>query len=253
MNYCNICQSELDNSGKCPNCSQKAGAPPGAGQFQMKPARPRRIPSSVVMSVAVDGTGSTGLYCTAVPAIFERLARGLAEKIADIIYDVWRHGDLDCKEYPVQLCTHVGIDEAIAAIKAIVYDGGGDLPETHADQLENVLAVTLWGADPLKSKNILLMYATDDTKPTRSGKSMKQLGADFKAKGVFLFLVCQETTSLREIVDAAGGYLIPISTTPDEAEIKKVVAQLTASIAATVTTAATITLPAAQGQPAGAN
>lgn len=253
MNFCNVCQSELDNSGKCPNCSQKAGAPSVVGQFQMKPSRPRRIPSSVVVATDIDGTASTLRFGTAVPAIFERLARGLAEKIADIIYDVWRHGDLECKEYPVQLCNHVGMDEAIAAIKTIVYEGGGDLPETHADQLENLLAVTLWGADPLKSKNILLMFGTDDTKPTRSGKSMKQLGADFKAKGVFLFLVCQETTSLREIVDAAGGYLIPISTTPDEAEIKKVVAQLTASIAATVTTAATITLPSAQGQPTGAN
>lgn len=251
--YCQVCQGQLDGNGACPNCGPKAGSAAGVGQFQFKPSRQRLLPTSVTLVGDLDRTESTTPFSAAIPKVFQGVARGLAERITDITYDVWTHGDLDCHETPVQLCHHVGMDEAINALKSIVFEGGGDLPETHADQLENLLAVTQWGSDPLKSRNILLMFATDETKPSRSGKSMKQIGAEFKAKGVFLFLVCQETPSLREIVDAAGGYLIPISTDPDEAETKRVVSQLTASITATATRAATIPLSVVQAQPAGAN
>jgi hypothetical protein len=248
MQSCQICQCELDSNQVCPNCGPKAGQSSATDQFQIKAAKPRRIPTEVIFVGSADITGSTGPYSATVPEVFEKVGRGLADKIATITYDVWSHGDLDCGQTPVQLCQHVTLDEAVAALKTLVYDGGGDPAESHADQVENLLNVSQWGADPLKSRNVLLMFATDDTKPTRSGKSMKQLGKEFKDKRVFLFLVCQETANLRELVDSAGGVLVQISTNPDATEIQKVVAQLTASIATTVVHGATIPLSSIQGQ-----
>ncbi len=251
MNYCQVCQSQLDDKLNCPKC----GTQPKSGTAQGPKLAKRRVkvPAVAAVVVDVDRTGSSEPFAAGIPKIFERTAKGLAERISEIKYYVWSHGDLDCEEQPIQLVQGVDLAQAIKAIQTIRFDGGGDPAENHADQLENLVNVTQWGADPLCSRNILVMFATDDTKPLRSGKSMKQLGKEIKDRGIFLFLVCQETKNLREIVDAAGGFIIPISTEPDEKEIQQVVSSLTASIMSTVNQGATISMSATRSQSAAIN
>ena len=246
MKYCQVCQSQLDDKLCCPKCGVQPGGDAAQGPKLAK--RRVKVPAAATAVVDVDGTGSSEPFAAGIPKIFQRTGQGLAERISEIKYDVWKHGDLECSEQPVQLAQGVDLTQAVSAIQSIKYDGGGDAPETHADQLENLLNVSQWGADPLRSRNILVMFATDDTKPLRSGKSMKQLGKEIKDRGIFLFLVCQETKNLREIVDAAGGFIIPISTEPDEKEIQQVVSSLTASIMSTVNQGATIPMSVAANQ-----
>ncbi len=241
---CQICQSEMDPIKGCPNCGPQPGQPISG----IKPARKPKLPTSVYMVVDNDSTGSTEPYAHAIPILFEKVGTALQEQISEIRYDLWTHGDLDEAQQPIQLARQVALAEALTPLKSVIYGGGGDPPESHADQIENLLAVTPWPVDLLGSRNVLLMFLTDDTKPPRSGKTMRQIGKECKDRRVFPFLVCQETPSLREFVEAADGFLIPISTAPDDNEIRKVVSKLTATITATVSRGATIPLSALPSQ-----
>ncbi|MEI8120478.1 MAG: hypothetical protein WCI20_00385 [bacterium] len=176
--------------------------------------------------MSIDGTGSTKSFQNGVPAIAGYALRALGGSISKVDVDLWKHGDEDCGEEPVQLVQSGTVEQAIDAIGTIQYQGGGDLEETHAEQVQRLLDVTAWGSRITYCRNVLLMFLTDDTKPLKSGKSMGQLGAEIKAKGVKLILVCQSTDYLQELVNAAGGFLIPISNDPNTAEIQKVMNSL---------------------------
>lgn len=190
----------------------------------------RLRPGCATIGMSVDRTGSSKEFQIGIPLIAEKSLRSLEESIAKILVDLWTHGDLEYHEEPVQL-VHCGtVDQTLEAIAGIEYGGGGDALETHADQIENVLNKTAWGARSLLCRNIALFFLTDDTKRTRSGKTMSQIGAEYKDRGIKLILVCQETALLRELKDAANGFLIPISNNPDKAEIDRVVSALCATL-----------------------
>jgi hypothetical protein len=191
------------------------------------------MPALLTMPVTVDITGSSRQFAIGIPLIAERTFTFLEQKVAGVTVFVWTHGDEDCGQMPTLVLDKATPQQAIAAVKNLTYDGGGDPPEDHAAAIQNLLNLTPWGATS-RDRNILLMFATAETKPLKSGQSMKDLGKAIKARGVFLFAVCETTPLLHELVQSAEGILIPISNTPDEREIQRVVAQLGASIAATV-------------------
>jgi len=235
MSYCPSCQSELDASvgTACPKCGYSVSIIPVEQSLAVCAHRAIR-PGSVKVGATLDGTGSTGAYQASIPLIFGDVLECLASLVAKLDIDVWKHGDEEYKEAPAQLVQSGSALEALAAVRSIRYGGGFDAAETHATQIERLLNVTAWGTRLVGCRNVLLAFLTDDTKPLPSGKSMRQLGAEIKDKRVKLFLVCQSTPTLRDLVDAAGGFLIEISNNPDSAEVKKVVNSLCAALTVTM-------------------
>ncbi|MBI4641462.1 MAG: hypothetical protein HY731_12255, partial [Candidatus Tectomicrobia bacterium] len=55
-----------------------------------------------------------------------------------------------------------------------------------------------------------------------------------KKQGILLYLVCEPTPTLYELVHAANGMVFQISNTPDNAELQRIAVQLAASIVATI-------------------
>ncbi|MEI6166652.1 MAG: hypothetical protein WCS52_05615 [bacterium] len=201
--------------------------------------RPERHirPGCLKLGISVDRTGSTKAFTKGVPEIAEKTLRSLEGTISKLDIDLWSHGDEDCDELPIQMIQSGSVDQVIDAIGKIEYGGGGDLEETHATQAQRILDVTAWGTRLLFCRNVALFFLTDDTKLLPSGKSLRELGNEYRAKGVKLVLVSQATDNLKELVEAAGGFLIPISNNPDEAEIKKVVTSLSATLTMAVNAA----------------
>lgn len=205
-------------------------------------AKPTKRPESVKMAVSIDATRSGLQFQRGILAILTLLLKGLEGLVSNLDIDLWTHGDEEYEEMPVQLTQSGTVEQAVAAAGLIQFNGGFDIEETHAKQIERLLDCTAWGSRVVFTRNILLMFMTGDSKPLESGKSMRQLGVEIKAKGVKLVLVCEETPQLRELVDAAGGYLIPISNNPDDGEIRKVAGMLCATLTIVINTG---------GQPGG--
>jgi len=159
---------------------------------------------------------------------------------------VQSHGDLDEGQEFV-LHTDGGIPEqAIEDIRKIIYGGGGDPPEHHLDAIENLLGTVPWTADPTRARGAILAFMTADAKPTKSGVTARQLGQELQHRGVLLYLVCEPTPTLLELVGAARGLTFQISNSPDPSELQRIAAQLAASIVATVASGSTVpmTVPA---------
>lgn len=219
-----------------PQRAQDAATAGQEYEFRVQPERSKR-PGSVKLAMTVDRTGSTSAFQKGVPLIAGQALRSLAGTISKLDIDLWSHGDEEFSEMPIQLVQSGTVDQVIEAINGITYQGGYDAHETHAEQLQRLLNVTPWGLRMMYCRNVAVGLLTDDTKPLRSGKSMRQLGQEYKAKGVKLILVCQPTQNLQELVEASGGFLIPISNNPDKAEIQKVVNALCATLTITMASA----------------
>ena len=73
-----------------------------------------------------------------------------------------------------------------------------------------------------------------------AGKSARELGQLIQQRGLLLYLVCEPTATLKELVDGAGGLMFEISNNPDPTELQKIAAQLAASIVATMSAGGTV-------------
>jgi hypothetical protein len=234
----------------CKNCGFSASLVPAVQTVEVQPVPEKGLivrpvsdlkvrverakqPGSAKIVIDIDGTDSSREFQGAIQDLAKATLDCLSASIAKLDIDVWKHGDEDhddAREQPVQLVQSGTIDQALDAVRGIQYRGGYDLLEAHATQYERLLDVTAWEPCLVGCRNILVGILTDETKLPRSGKTMSALGAKFKERGVKLVLVCQPKDNLRELVIAAGGFLIEISKTPSEGEIKQVVGMLFATL-----------------------
>ena len=134
------------------------------------------------------------------------------------------------------------VDQAIEVIKRITYEGGGDPAEHHLDAIEHLLNTTPWSLDPSQSRGAILSFLTADSKPATTGSSASKIGQKIKDQKILLYLVCQPTPCLRELVEAADGLLFDITNNPDPDDLQRIAGQLAASIVATVGSGATVPL-----------
>lgn len=226
-----VVDNAAENGSLAPLYQQQSGTPDGGGELVLRPVRVHgKRPGSAKIVIDIDRTDSTRNFSAAVPVIVGYALRSLETTIAKLNIDLLTHGDEECNEKPVQMVQSGNVDQVVEAIAGIKYGGGFDAEETHAEQLQRILDLTHWGMQMLHCRNIVIGLLTADTKPLRSGKPMRQLGAEYRTKGVKLVLVCEVTPSLQELVDAAGGFLIPISNNPDKAEVMKVTESLCATL-----------------------
>lgn len=237
------CQFSDASASHCPSCgSQLNHTTPIPSPIVAGLVRPK-LPISVDLAVTVDRTDSSSLFRDGIPKTLELVVRGIEKRVSDLRVFLFSHGDLD-EGQNVVLHTDGGTsDQAIADARQIQYSGGGDPFEHHLDAIEHVLQRTPWNAQPGKSRSAILAFMTADTKPRRSGLSAIELGQQIQAQGISLYLVCEPTPTLYELLKSAGGLMFPISVNPDPADLELIAGQLAVSISQPMVAGTTLPLP----------
>lgn len=242
MRYCPTCQKEMNGATDlCPDCGHRFVGATGNREFSIvKPAVRPKIQCDVELGVTVDRTGSSTEFAGGIPATVEIILRQVASKARHVTCYVQSHGDLDELEDFVLHTDGGTCEQAIHDIRGIHYCGGGDPEESHLDALENLLNTIPWTADPARARGAILGFMTDDTKPARSGNSARAVGAEIKSRGLLLYLVCEPTPTLHDLVEGASGLMFQISNSPDPADLQQIAGSLAASIVASVASGSTV-------------
>jgi len=226
---CSVCGWSFTDS------SQKTNA-------AIRPAVRPKIQAEIELAFAIDRTGSSKQFATGIPKTTELILNQLKEKARKIICRVQTHGDQDEGQMPILAIEDATVDQTIEEIKKITYEGGGDPSEHHLDGIEHLLNTTPWSLDPSKSRGAILAFLTADSKPATSGATASEIGEKIKQQGILLYLVCQPTKTLQELVEAAEGLLFEITNKPDPNDLQRIAGQLAASIVSTVGSGATAPL-----------
>jgi len=241
--YCPSCQFPVGrlSGDTCPHCKWPLGGA-ASGRSIVKPAARPKVQSEIDLATTVDRTGSSERFKAGIPATYELIVRSLIPRARTLRCTVQSHGDLDDGQNMI-LHTEGGTPvQAIADVRQIAFEGGGDPPEHHLDAILNLLQTVPWTADPRRARGAILGFLTADTKPARAGVGPRELGVRIKSRGVLLYLVCEPTPALVELVEGAEGLLFEITNNPDPQELHKIAAQLAASIVATVSAGGTVPL-----------
>ena len=242
MINCPSCQTQVPpTSTVCPTCGWKFNAGGGKpGPTIVRPATRPKIQCEVDLYATIDRTGSSDRFRTGIPQTYGTIVSQIKAKARTVKCWVASHGDRD-EGQEVILHTDAGTPEqAIEDIRKINYGGGGDAPEHHLDAIEEAIARVPWTADPSRARGAILAFVTADAKPARSGATAAQNGQREKDRGLLLYVVCEPTPTLQEMVMAAGGLMFQITNSPDPTELQKIAAQLAASIVATVASGSTL-------------
>jgi hypothetical protein len=224
---CPSCQVQVEASaGVCPTCGWKFNVGGGKpGPSLVRPAARPKIQCEVELAATVDRTGSSKPFEVGIPLTFETIVRQVAAKARSVRCWVASHGDLDEGQDFVVHTNGGTPDQAVKDIKLIAYGGGGDPPEHHLDAVESLLNKIPWTANPARARGAILAFTTADSKPTRSGISARDLGAEIRRRGILLYLVSEPTPTLQDLVSAAEGLMFQITNSPDPVELQKIAAQ----------------------------
>lgn len=239
---CPHCLAEYDTatSSVCPNCQSQTSQVLALTIVQPI-RRVQKISASVLVSILIDRTGSTGKFGQGVPLAAKQFLEPIAAKARETKVYVHTGGDLEYGEQCILICNGVTVPEAISEIARLQYNGGGDEPETHIDSVETVIKTTPWEPDPRKWRNALIIFLTADSKPARSGVTPRQLGAALKSRGILVYLVAEDYPFAHELAEAADGLFFPITNDPDPVQMQQIAAGISQSIL--VTAASTATRP----------
>ncbi len=245
---CPSCKAEVSDSlAVCSGCGWQFNEGVGKGGVSIvRPAVRPKLPCEVQVAFTDDRTGSSDEFKVGIPITVEGILAPVVAKAREVKVWLQTHGDLDEGQDMVLMVDGGSADEAIEAVKTVVYDGGGAEEESHLDAVEQLLNTVPWIADPRKARGAIVALMTADSKPARSGKSARELGEEIKNRGILLYLVCQETPQLRELCDAAGGWLFEISNTPKAEDLKRIAQKVAASITVAAGAGATVPLTAPQ-------
>lgn len=237
---CPSCQAEVKKSaGTCNVCGWSFDETPQKSAVAVRPAARPKIQAEVEVAIDIDRTGSSQQFAKGIPLTSDLILRQLEGKARKVTCRVQTHGDVDEGELPILVVEDAGVDQALEEISKITYSGGGDPAEHHLDGIEHLLDTTPWSMDPSKSRAAIVSFLTADSKPATSGASPSQIGQKVKDQGVLLYLVCQPTPRLRELVDSADGLMFEISNEPKAEDLQVIAGKLAASIVATVGSGAT--------------
>lgn len=249
---CPSCQSIFTGTlpPSCPTCGAALGTLIGANRKQgsllvpkmpsICPAARPKLPVEVTLGIEIDRTGSSAAFQAGIALSSEVLLETIAAKVKSLTVYVGTHGDEECGEAPVLHTAGGTREQAMADIRGITFGGGGDAPETHLDGIRNFLETVPWPMDKHRTRGAYVVFLTDDTKPDRTGATATQIGKAIRDKDLLFYAVCQKTKELEALVSAAGGLLMPISNTPDRAELKAAAELVSASLIATFSSGGTL-------------
>lgn len=248
MMYCPSCQTQVVASADvCPSCGWRFNTSSGKpGTAIVRPAMRPKIQCEVEIAWLNDRSGSGENWKVGAPLTAETISSQVGNKARSQKWWVYSHSDEELGELPILHTDGGSPEQAIEDIKKISYGGGGDPPETHLSAIENALDNIPWTLDPARARGAIIAYVNADSKPAMSGRTPAEIGQRIKDKGILLYLICEPTPSLKELVDAAEGIMFKISNSPDPAELQKIGSKLSMSIAATLACGGTVpmTVPA---------
>ncbi len=240
---CPSCQAPVKKKANaCSICGWKFEDPAQKTTVTINPATRPKIQVEIEQTFTIDRTASSKEFAEGIPATAEMILRHLETKTRSIKCRVQTHGDQDEGQMPMLEIDEATVDEALDAIRKVSYEGGGDPAEHHLDAIEHLFDTTPWTLDPSKSRGAIVAFLTADSKPATTGSSPTEIGKKIKDQGVLLYLVCQPSPSLKELVDAADGLMFEITNHPDPQELHKIASQLASSIVSTVGSGATTPL-----------
>jgi len=215
----------------CPGCGYQmpaTTAPVVISTGVVRPAARKKL-ENIVLGIGIDRTGSSEQFASGILEMSRMLLNGIAALIPNVRVLVQSHGDLDFGE-PILMVTDGTPTQAIDDISRVAYGGGGDREEHHLDALESIIAKAPWYCDKAQGRNVLILFATADSKPAKSGVTPEQLGQQLRDRNVLVYLVCEPNPTFETIARVAGGTVLPISVNPDQAQIDSIAHLLTASI-----------------------
>ena len=242
MNYCPSCQTQVNDSmDVCPSCGYKL-IPSNENHSPtiVRPATRPKIQCEVEIAWLHDRTGSGEKWKEGATKTAKNIGDQVGVKARSQKWYVISHGDEDFKEIPILHTDGGTLEQAIKDIDMIVQNGGGDPKETHLSAIENALDTIPWTCDPTRARGAIIAYINADTKPAKSGHTATEIGKRIKDMGLLLYLICEPTPTLQELVDAAEGLMFQITNNPDPAELQKIAMQLSASIVASVASGSTV-------------
>jgi hypothetical protein len=204
----------------------------------IQPASRPKLPVDVILGIGIDITGSSGPFADGIRGNVEALLRAIEAKAASLKTTVQAHGDEDDGQFPTLVADAAPVAEAVAAVQALHFDGGGDPPEHHLNAIEQLASTLPVGAGG-RQRGALVLFTTADSKPARSGRTPEQIGAELQRKQLIVCLVGEPRTQLERVGHACGAFMFPINATPSPADMKRVAEQVAASIVASLTKGST--------------
>ena len=192
----------------------------------------------MLLAFLIDITGSTGRFAAGVVEAIRMILGQITARVRGLSIYLYGGGDLDCGQECTLLASGVPVAEAIATVERLSFQGGGDSEETHADSVETVITTTPWELDR-QWRNVLVVFLTADSKPSRSGLTTRQLGEKLQRQGIQLFVVAEDYPFARDLVDAAAGLFFPISNNPDPTQMQQIAGAISQTLLLTVASPAT--------------
>ncbi len=242
---CRSCQQETEFvNNTCLVCGfdESLNTDTSKKSIAIKSAVRPKIQTQVELGITVDRTGSSSVFKDGIPETLNIILQQLSVKAKNIKVWLRSHGDLDDGQESILLTDDGTPEQAMQDVKKISYGGGGDQAETHLDGIETLFQSVPWSLDPRKSRGAIIMFASSESKPARSGITPKQLGEAIRNKGLLLYLVCEPTHELKEMAEGASGLMFQISNAPKVEELQVIAAQVAASIVASMQSGGTVPL-----------
>jgi hypothetical protein len=199
-----------------------------------------KIPLNVQVAFDTDITASSLTYASGIPATQSQILHALENRFGRL--EVWHlvHGDLDYGQEPAFITQRGTVNEAIADLAKIQFQGGGDLPENHLDGIDHLVRNVPWAMDYRTSRGALISFCTSDTKPSRSGLSAQALGEAIRQRRLLFYLVAEPFPWGYDLVEAAQGLFLPITNQPEPRLLKAISAALSTSLVGTVAAGKTV-------------
>lgn len=186
---------------------------------------------SVDIFVLIDRTGSGGAFSRGVTQSCRLILDTVQKNVARLSITVQTHGDEDYQEMPCVLVSHQPVSATLRAIGNIHYEGGGDGPETHLSAVEQMLMnLSKTRHRDRRTRQAMLLFANDESKPARSGRTPTQIGQAIREAGILFYLISQPTQNLLEMKKAAGGMFYEITNYPSPELMLYIATQISKSV-----------------------
>lgn len=234
---CPSCGTQADPAATptCPVCGWGFAAASAAPSHPtIQPATRPKIPVEVIVGLGIDITGSSKRFADGIRGNIDALLHAIEAKAAAVRLTVQSHGDEDEHQQPTLVADGVSVAEAVTAVRALIFDGGGDPAEHHLNAIEQ-LTHTMTVVPGGRQRGALVFFTTADSKPARSGKTAAQIGADLRSRGFIVCMVGEAGTCIETVASASQGFFFRIDANPNPDEMRRVAAQIAASIVATLT------------------
>jgi hypothetical protein len=197
------------------------------------------LPTRVHAALCVDATGSSLPFSKGIVLTAQFLLHAMSAAVAEVRCSLQIHRDSDYGEHPILLTSNSSIDATLYELKRVTFEGGGDEEETHASAVVQALDTMPWIANRTSGRDVMILTTSSETKPV-PGLSFQDIGHRIRSQNILFYHVGEQTPGLKTICDTAGGYSLPLSNTPDEAECRRAAAACVSSITASIASGATV-------------